>query len=85
MKLEWVSVFNKITSSLLFPFHFAGGCSSSGLSEEQLDASLATVRSLAVACEADMRVLRQRRAEEGVTAECLVRRKVQEDDFLEVR
>lgn len=85
MKLEWVGVFNKITSSLLFPFHFAGGCSSSGLLEEQLDASLATVRSLAVACEADMRVLRQRRAEEGVTAECLVRRKVQEDDFLEVR
>ena len=30
-------------------------------------------------------VLRQRPAEGGVTAECLVRRKVEEDDFLEVR
>jgi hypothetical protein len=32
-----------------------------------------------------MRILRERPAEEGVTAECLLRRKVDEDDFLEVR
>ena len=62
-----------------------GGCSSNGLSEDQLAASLATIRSLAVACQADMKTLRQKPAEEGVTAECLVRRKVEEDDFLEVR
>ena len=62
-----------------------GGCSSNGLSVDQLEASLATIQSLAVACQADMRLLRQKPAEEGVTAECLVRRKVDEDDFLEVR
>lgn len=62
-----------------------GGCSSNGLSPDQLEASLATIQSLAVACQADMRILRQKPAEEGVTAECLVRRKVDEDDFLEVR
>lgn len=50
-----------------------------------MEASLATVQSLAVACRADMKLLRQKPAEEGLTAECLVRRKVEEDDFLEVR
>ncbi len=50
-----------------------------------MEASLATVQSLAVACQADMKLLRQKPAEEGLTAECLVRRKVEEDDFLEVR
>ena len=64
---------------------FAGGCSSNGLSEDQLAASLATVQSLAVACQADMKILRQKPAEKGMTAECLIRRKVEEDDFLEVR
>ncbi len=47
--------------------------------------SLATLQSLAVACEGDMKVLRRRAADVGVTAECLVRRTVGEDDFLEVR
>ena len=62
-----------------------GGCSSSGLSPEYLSASLATVQSLATACGADMMVLRQRPGEVGSTAECLIRRKVEEDHFLEVR
>lgn len=63
----------------------AGGCSSNGLSEDQLASSLATLQSLAVASEGDMKVLRRRGAEVGTTAECLVRRIVGEDDFLEVR
>ena len=50
-----------------------------------MEASLATVQSLAVSCQADVKLLRQRTAEVGLTAECLVRRKVEEDDFLEVR
>ena len=62
-----------------------GGYSSNGLSEEELVSSLATLQSMAVTCECDMTVLRRRPAEEGVIAECLVRRIVQEDDFLEVR
>lgn len=64
---------------------YVGGCSSNGLSPEELSASLATVHSLAVACGADMKVLRQRQAEMGDTAECLIRRRVDENDFLEVR
>lgn len=57
----------------------------SGLSEEDLRASLATVQALASACGADMSVLRERQGEEGRTADCLVRRRVDEDDFMEVR
>ncbi len=64
---------------------FPGGYSSNGLSEEELAASLATVQSLATASGADMVQLRQRTMEGGAAAECLVRRKVEEDDFLEVR
>ena len=64
---------------------YVGGCSSNGLSAEELAASLATVHSLAVACGADMKVLRQRPAELGDTVECLIRRRVEENDFLEVR
>lgn len=70
---------------LCSPFVPSGGCSSNGLSPDQLAASLATIQSLAVACQGDVKILRERPAEEGVTAECLVRRKVEEDDFLEVR
>ena len=47
--------------------------------------SLATLQSLAVACEGDMKVLRKRVAEVGTTAEVLIRKIVEEDDFLEVR
>jgi len=62
-----------------------GGGSSNGLSEDQLASSLATLQSLAVTCEGDMKELRKKSAEVGTTAECLVRRIVGEDDFLEVR
>lgn len=57
----------------------------SGLNEEDLKASLATMQALASACGADMSVLRERQGEEGRTADCLVRRRVEEDDFMEVR
>lgn len=67
------------------PCFILGGCSSNGLLEDQLESSLATLQSLAVACEGDMKVLRKRAADVGITAECLVRQTVGEDDFLEVR
>lgn len=69
----------------IYEIGIGGGCSSNGLSPDQLAASLATIQSLGVACQADMKILREKPAEEGFTAECLVRRKVEEDDFLEVR
>ena len=57
----------------------------SGLNEEDLRASLATVEALTSACGADVSVLRERQGEEGRMADCLVRRRVEEDDFMEVR
>ena len=57
----------------------------SGLNEEDLRASLATVQALASGCGADVCVLRERQGEEGRIADCLVRRRVEEDDFMEVR
>ncbi len=62
-----------------------GGCSSGGLTSDELEASLATLQSLAVTIEADNSILRRKPAESGMVAECLVRRRVDEDDFLEVR
>ena len=76
---------NPLNRMSMTPPPLPGGCSANGLSADQLSASLATVKSLAVTCQADMKVLRRKPAEEGITAECLVRRKVEEDDFLEVR
>ena len=43
------------------------------------------MQSLAVVCGADMMVLREKPVEVGYMAECLVRKRVEEDDFLEVR
>ncbi len=63
----------------------SGGCSSGGLSPDELEASLATLQSLAVTIDANTSILRRKPAEGGLVAECLVRREVEEDDFLEVR
>lgn len=57
----------------------------SGLTEDELSASLATLNSLAVSCNADMSVLRKKPADKGFTVECLVRQRAAEDDFMEVR
>jgi GTPase len=62
-----------------------GGCSNNGLSKEDMDSSVATLQSIAAACGADMTLLRQRVAEGGLLADCLIRKKVDENDFLEVR
>lgn len=67
------------------PHTLTGGCSSSGLSQDELEASLATLESLAVTINANTTILRRKPAEGGLMAECLVRRRVEEDDFLEVR
>lgn len=62
-----------------------GSGSSNGLTPEEMESSLASLHSVAAACDADMIVLRQKTVEGGQLADCLVRRKVDEDDFLEVR
>ena len=57
----------------------------SGLSEEDLSLSLATLERVANDCNADVAVLRKKNGDVGTVAECLVRRRVVEDDFMEVR
>lgn len=48
-------------------------------------ASISTLHAVAAACDADMTILRKRTVEGGLMSDCLVRKKVDEDDFLEVR
>lgn len=50
-----------------------------------MESSLETLHAVSAACGADMTVLRRRPGEGGILADCLIRRKVDEDDFLEVR
>ena len=57
----------------------------SGLSEENLETSLANVRLIADRADADLTVLRRRGGDVGKVAECLVRTRMSEDDFMEIR
>jgi hypothetical protein len=65
-------------------FEFLDG-SESGLKQDEYDASVATLQSLAATLDADCMLLRQRKVEEGVTGQYLVRRRVDQQDFLEIR
>jgi GTPase len=59
--------------------------SDSGLETEEYAASLATLQSLATTLGADCVQLRQRKGEKGLTGQYLVRRRVEEQDFMEIR
>ncbi|XP_078482135.1 GTP-binding protein 1-like [Ciona intestinalis] len=56
-----------------------------GLSEEELQASLATLKSLAETLNCDCTLLRERSADQGKVEEYLIRRRFEENDFLEVK
>lgn len=62
-----------------------GSASGSGLSEEELAHSLATLERIAGKCSADLTVLRRRVLDGGLVAECLVRVRMGQDDFMEIR
>jgi GTPase len=57
----------------------------SGLEPEEYAAAQATLQSLATTLEADCVELRQRKGEKGQTGQYLVRRRVDEQDFMEIR
>lgn len=59
--------------------------SESGLETDEYAASLATLQSLATTLNADCVELRQRKAEKGMTGQYLIRTRVEESDFMEVR
>ncbi|KAL1132337.1 hypothetical protein AAG570_010293 [Ranatra chinensis] len=56
-----------------------------GLKPDEYEASVATLQSLASTLDADCVMLRQRKGEHGMTGQYLVRRRVVEQDFLEIR
>nr|CAD7407342.1 unnamed protein product [Timema cristinae] len=57
----------------------------SGLEMDQYEASLATLESLSIALDADCVLLRQRKIDQGLTGQYLVRQRVDTQDFLEIR
>ncbi|CAO1421446.1 unnamed protein product [Diamesa tonsa] len=59
--------------------------SDSGLELEEYAASLATLQSLATTLNADCVNLRQRKGEKGLTGQYLIRCRVIENDFMEIR
>lgn len=56
-----------------------------GLNESDMQASVATVRSMCEQIEADLILLRERAEAGGQVRDYLIRRRVGEADFLEVR
>ncbi|KAK6638253.1 GTP-binding protein 1 [Polyplax serrata] len=61
------------------------GVGEDGLSEEEFEASAATLTSLATSLDADCVLLRRKQYGKGMSAQYLVRKKVDEHDFLEIR
>lgn len=59
--------------------------SEDGLKEDEYEASVATLQSLAATLEADCVLLRQSKADHGLTGQYLVRRRLDRQDFLEIR
>ncbi|EDW08908.1 GTP-binding protein 1 [Drosophila mojavensis] len=57
----------------------------SGLTVEQFEASMRTLRQLATAIDADLVVLRERNVEKGKTAQLLIRKHIDTTDFMEIR
>lgn len=59
--------------------------SENGLEKDEYLASLATLQSLAATLNADCVELRQRKCEKGTTGQYLIRQRVDESDFMEIR
>lgn len=60
------------------------GDDGSGLTIDEFEASVATLHSLAATQDADCVLLREK-IEEGTTAQYLVRKRLESQDFLEIR
>lgn len=69
---------------LINNFAFSDG-SEDGLKEDEYEASVATLQSLAATLEADCVLLRQSKVDHGLTGQYLVRRRLDRQDFLEIR
>jgi len=73
----------RCNTGIFFSFSVDGG--DWGLDEKDMEASVATVRSLCEQLDADLIPLRDRSEAAGLVRDYLIRRRVGELDFLEVR
>lgn len=78
LHLFWCFIFSPVPPSVS-----DGG--DSGLDDKDMEASIATVRSLCEQIEADLIWLRERTDTGGKIQDYLIRQRVGEQDFLEVR
>ncbi|XP_003689828.1 GTP-binding protein 1 [Apis florea] len=72
-------------SETIFDIGIGGDGSEDGLKEDEYEASLATLQSLAATLEADCVLLRQSKVDHGLIGQYLVRRRLDRQDFLEIR
>ncbi|XP_046745069.1 GTP-binding protein 1 [Diprion similis] len=72
-------------SETIFDIGVGEDGSENGLKEDEYDASVATLQSLAATLEADCVLLRQRKVDLGLIGQYLVRRRLDQQDFLEIR
>ncbi|RLU16983.1 hypothetical protein DMN91_011052 [Ooceraea biroi] len=72
-------------SETIFDIGIAEDGSEDGLKEDEYEASVATLQSLAATLEADCVLLRQSKVDHGLTGQYLVRRRLDRQDFLEIR
>ncbi|XP_063983782.1 GTP-binding protein 1 [Diachasmimorpha longicaudata] len=72
-------------SETIFDIGIGEDGSEDGLKSDEYEASVATLQSLAATLEADCVLLRQSKVDQGLTGQYLVRRRLDQQDFLEIR
>ncbi|XP_031779704.1 GTP-binding protein 1 [Nasonia vitripennis] len=72
-------------SETIFDIGIGEDGSEDGLKEDEYEASVATLQSLAATLEADCVLLRQSKVDHGLTGQYLVRKRLDQQDFLEIR
>ncbi|XP_050590110.1 GTP-binding protein 1 [Bombus affinis] len=72
-------------SETIFDIGIGEDGSEDGLKEDEYEASVATLQSLAATLEADCVLLRQSKIDQGLIGQYLVRRRLDRQDFLEIR
>ncbi|XP_071869395.1 GTP-binding protein 1 [Bombus fervidus] len=72
-------------SETIFDIGIGEDGSEDGLKEDEYEASVATLQSLAATLEADCVLLRQSKVDQGLIGQYLVRRRLDRQDFLEIR
>ena len=72
-----------ITDAALY--HLIAEGDKPGLTPEDFQASVATLRSIATSLGLECVQLRERTVEEGIVAEFLLRQKLESEDFMEIR